>query len=176
MPTPPTHDTAPCPLDPERGARLRRLLADLIEAHEALLEASGAHREAIRRADTEGMLDAQRRVERVCERIAALDGVRQGLTAEIDPDRPDATLSSLAEGLPEAERAEALERAARLRELILRAHAEQRRLRAATESMLSHVRGIVQQIRQQLNHAGTYGRAGRVEAGATVVTGLDMTS
>jgi hypothetical protein len=152
------------------------LLSELVSAHEALLAAAGEHRESLRTADTEAMAAASIRVDAICRDIAGLDEHRKQLTATLAPTQPEATLSFLASQLPEPKRSTALEQATKLRELIIRARTEQRRLRAAADAMLSHVRGIVQQIQQGLNHAGTYGRAGRVDAGATVVTGLDMTS
>ncbi len=156
--------------------RLCDLLAELVGAHESLLIASGDHRDALRTADTDAMAAAAARVGLICDCIARLDVERRELTGALSPDHPDATLSFLASQLPEPERNAALELATKLRELIVRVRTEQRRLRAAADAMLSHVRGIVQQVQQGLNHAGTYGRAGRVDAGATVVTGLDMTS
>lgn len=168
-PAPPT-DTDP------HAATLHALLSDLVGAHEALLTAAAEHREAIRAADTNAMASASVRVDAICRDIARLDEHRKALTAALAPDQPDATLSFLASQLAAPERGAALELAGRLRELIIKARTEQRRLRAAADAMLSHVRGIVQQIQQSLNHAGTYGRAGRVDAGATVVSGIDMTS
>lgn len=155
---------------------LHDLLGELVGAHEALLVAAGEHRESLRTADTNAMAEASGRVDTICGDIARLDERRKQLTAKIAPDQPEATLSYLASQLPEPQRGTALELATKLRELIITARTEQRRLRAAADAMLSHVRGIVQQIQQSLNHAGTYGRAGRVDAGATVVTGFDMTS
>ena len=162
---------------------LHDLLSELVSAHEALLVAAGQHRDSLRTADTNAMAEASVRVDAICRDIARLkeersrlDEQRKQLTARIAPDQPEATLSYLASQLPEPQRGTALELATKLRELIINARTEQRRLRAAADAMLSHVRGIVQQIQQSLNHAGTYGRAGRVDAGATVVTGFDMTS
>lgn len=155
---------------------LEGLLTDLVQAHEAFVEASGLHREAIRCADTEAIAAARDDVAEACIHIANLDAERQALVARLSPDQPEATLTHLAAGLPEPERGRALELAATLRELVIRARTDQRRLRAAADSMLRHVRGVVQQVQQSLNHAGTYGRAGRVEAGARVVSGIDMTT
>lgn len=156
--------------------RLHELLTDLVGAHEALIVAASEHREALRTANTAGMTSAQVRVDAICRDIARLDSDRKQITAALAPEQPEATLSFLASQMPEPRRTSALELATKLRELIISARTEQRRLRAAADAMLSHMRGIVQQIQQGLNHAGTYGRAGRVDAGATVVTGLDMTS
>ncbi len=177
-----TNTTAAKPTPPHTAAadhlhdRLHDLLIELVAAHESLLIASGKHRDALRTADTDAMESAAARVNTICDDIARLDGQRRELTSALAPDHPDATLSFLASRLPAPHRDLSLELATKLRELIIRVRTEQRRLRAAADAMLSHVRGIAQQIQQGLNHAGTYGSAGRVDAGATVVTGLDMTS
>lgn len=159
---------------PVRG--LEELLTDLVEAHEVFVGASDQHREAIRQADTAAIAHTRELVTDACIRIANLDTERKQIVEAMAPDKPDATLSYLAAGLPEPGRSRALELASTLRELVIQARADQRRLRAAADSMLRHVRGIVQQVQQGLNHAGTYGRAGRVDAGARVVSGIDMTS
>lgn len=174
--TPTETPVAQDPRPVELGEQLETLLRELVAAHESLLKIAADHRDAIRQADARGMQEAQSRVEAVCRTIAGLDRQRQDLTAAMAPEHPEATLSFLASGLAEPVRGRAVELATTLRELIIRVRTEQRRLRSAADAMLSHVRGIVQQIQQQLNHAGTYGRAGRVDAGATVVSGLDMTS
>lgn len=155
---------------------LEELLTDLVRAHEDFIHASDRHRDAIRHADTGAIARSRDLVAEACLRIADLDAERRLIVEALAPGQPDATLSSLAASLPEPDRARALELAATLRELVIRARTDQRRLRAAAESMLRHVRGVVQQVQQSLNHAGTYSRAGRVDPGARVVSGIDMTT
>ena len=155
---------------------LEALLNDLVRAHEVFLRASGVHRESLRRADPSAISEARDQVAEACQRIAALDQERRSIVAALSPGNPDATLTSLAARLPEPERSRSLELATTLRELVICARTDQRRLRAAADSMLRHVRGVVQQVQQSLNHSGTYGRAGRVDAGAAVVSGIDMTT
>lgn len=165
------------PADTRRTAHrpLDALLADMVREHEALAAATGAQREALRRADPHELAASREALSDACSRIAALEDERRALVAAISPERPDATLSSLAGTLPEPSRTRALESASRLRELVSATGAEQRRLHAATDSMLRHVRGMVQHIQRSMNHAGVYGRAGRVEPGASVVSGIDLT-
>lgn len=161
---------------PAATRSLESLLIDLVRAHEAFVRASGAHREAIRKADTAAIDKAREQVAEVCAQIANLDQERRSIVAAISPDNPDATLTFLATRLPEPERSRSLELARSLRELVIQARTDQRRLRAAADSMLRHVRGVVQQVQQSLNHSGTYGKAGRVDAGVAVVSGIDMTT
>jgi hypothetical protein len=171
----------PTPRQPARPApqparALEDLLTDLVRAHEAFVHASDQHRDAIRHADTTAIARSRELVTDACVRIATLDAERRQVAEAMAPGAPDATISELAARLPEPGRSRALEMASTLRELVIKARTDQRRLRAAADSMLRHVRGVVQQVQQSLNHAGTYGRAGRVDAGARVVSGIDMTS
>ncbi len=161
---------------PAATRSLEALLIDLVRVHEAFVRASEVHREAIRKADTTAIGHASGQVAEVCEQIANLDKERRSIVAATSPDNPDATLTFLAARLPEPERSRSLELARTLRELVIQARTDQRRLRAACDSMLRHVRGVVQQVQQSLNHAGTYGKAGRVDAGVAVVSGIDMTT
>ncbi len=167
--------SAPFPTAAASGP-VEALLLNLVRLHEELVHASGAHREAIRQADTTAIGKAREQVEAVCAQIANLDQERQAIVKAMAPENPDATLTFLATRLAEPERSRSLELAKTLRELIIKARTDQRRLRAATDSMLRHVRGVVQQVQQSLNHAGTYGRGGCVDAGVAVVSGIDMTT
>lgn len=153
---------------------LEDLLEDLVRAHEELAAATAAQREALRRADAAAIGTARDAMAGACAAIAGLDVERRALARAAGAGE-EATLSHLAGLLEEPRRGAALERVARLRELAVSARADQRRLHAATESMLRHVRGVVQHMQRSLNHAGVYGRAGRVEPGARVVSGIDLT-
>ncbi|MBK7404623.1 MAG: flagellar protein FlgN [Phycisphaerales bacterium] len=155
---------------------LEGLLHDLVTAHEWLLRATGAHREAMRRANPMAIATTRDEIAAATSRVAELDTERRQLVAAMAPDRPEATLSELALHLTEPQRSRSLDLAGSLRELVLQAQSEQKRLRVATEAMLRHVRGVMQQVQRGLSHAGTYGPGGRVERGAAVVTGIDMTS
>ncbi|HZW10079.1 MAG TPA: flagellar protein FlgN [Phycisphaerales bacterium] len=163
------------PSETRRHRTLHALLGDLVRAHEALMEASIRQRAAMRGAEPEAIGRAREEMAGACLAIASLDEERRAIVGAMAPGKPDTTLSALAALLPEPERSRALELAARLRELIALAAAEQRRLQSATESMLRHVRGVVHHVQRRLSHAGVYGRAGRVEPGAAVVSGIDLT-
>lgn len=168
-PKPHKQNTQPAPRP------LEDLLLDLIRAHEAMLGAAEVQRLAMRRAEPDALAAARDDMAAACASIAALDEQRRAAVAALAPGRPGATLSSVASSLPEPERTRATELAARLRELIVRAQTEQRRLHAATQAMLRHVRGVMHHVQRGLSHAGVYGRAGRVEPGAAVVSGIDLT-
>ncbi len=151
------------------------LLAGLVSAHERLAEASSAQREAIRRADARALAAARARMSDACATLASLEEERRLTVAALAPGSPQSRLSTLADELPEPQRSRAIDLASRLRTLAEHSRSEQRRLHEATGSMLRHVRGLVQHMQRSLNHAGVYGRAGRVEPGASVISGIDLT-
>jgi len=62
---------------------LERLLADFIEAHESLLEATRAQREAISGADPGRLSESTRRIGEVIERIARLEQRRREVVVEM---------------------------------------------------------------------------------------------
>lgn len=170
------HTTPNSPTAAPSARPLEELLTDLVAVHEAFLGFADAHRQAMRRADIEGMESTRVRMADACDRIAALDAERRAIAEAAAPGKAEATLTYLAMLLAEPERSRCLALASTLRELVIRARTDQRRLRHASESMLRHVRGIVQQVRRGLNHAGTYGSGGRVDPGVAVVSGIDMTT
>jgi hypothetical protein len=147
----------------------------MVRAHELLAEATASHRDAMRRADPRAFAAARDAMSEACARLASLDTERRALVAALAPSQPATTLSALALGLAEPERRRALELTETLRTLAGRARDDQRRLHEATGAMLRHVRGVVQHMQRSLSHAGTYGRAGRVEPGASIVSGIDLT-
>ena len=64
----------------------------------------------------------------------------------------------------------------RLKTLMNELQRERGTVRAATESLLAHMEGLMRQVARKLSHAGTYGPQGAVGAGnQQVVSGLDVT-
>lgn len=159
------HSPAPADLT----ERVESLLGELIGAYSELAALAGEHRAALARADAGAVEACARRQAAVAQRVAALDQQRAALVAGL----PAPTLRALAEAAPEPDRARLVSRAGVARDLIARVHREYRVVQAATQSLLAHMDGIVQQIARRLSHAGTYGRAGRVEGGQ-VAGGLDL--
>jgi hypothetical protein len=85
------------------------------------------------------------------------------------------TLSALAEQLPEPARTRVLALSSRLRDTISKVRREHGVIRAATESLLAHMEGLVAQISRRLSRTGVYNPQGAVQAGQQVVSALDLT-
>lgn len=153
------------------------LLDRLIGAHELWLDALGAHQRGIGAADVAAIESAVAREREQAEAVRTLDLERRkllGLPERAIPGANEITITALARSRPEPERGELLERADRLRKLIERVRRDQAVVREASGSVLSHMRGLMQQLSGRLSHSGTYGAGGRVNAGPVVVSGLDI--
>lgn len=152
--------------------RLDALLGSLIAEHEALLDLTGAHREAVETADIKRLGEVVGQTGAVLERVHRVESERQRLVAR--PDGRPSTLDELMTAVDSADRERLTERSATLRSLIGQVRAEQDAVKVASEALANHMRGLMQQVASRLSHAGTYGRAGRVESKAPVMTGVDV--
>ncbi len=152
--------------------RLDALLATLIDEHRALLGLARDHRDALAQADAKRLQGVVEQTGQVLGRIHAVETERQALVA--GPDGRPGTIDELLRVVDEADRARLSDRAGALRELIQTVQREHEAVRAASEALAAHVRGVMRQVASKLSHAGTYGRAGRVEPVGTVVTGVDV--
>jgi len=170
----PAHDTGGATASAAHP--LAPVLDALIAEHEALVGLFERHRAAIGRADGAAIESLSAEESRRFERIAALDAERRGLMVVGGRARPELRITELAGTQPEPARTALVERARRLREVIERVREAHGVVRTASDSLLSHLRGVMQQIGSRLSHAGTYGRDGAVRASAQVMTGLDVRS
>lgn len=162
----------------ELAARLESLLSDLIAAHSQMLELTVEHRAALSRADGAAVQMSVGQQGVVAARIADLEGERRRIVAAmLGPATPLAqpTITMLAEKLPEPARARIVSLAAALRELLLRLRSEAAVVRAATQSLVSHMDGLMQQVARTLSQARLYGRGGKIDPGGPVACGLDLT-
>jgi hypothetical protein len=166
------------PTTADSARQLEGLLASLHAAHEELLATTLEHRAAISRADVKGMQACAGRHADIASRIGELEVLRRRLIVALAPQGSTAatSISSIAATLPEPFRARILAAAAALRDLLLRVQREVRTVREATHSMAQHMDGLMQQVVRVLSHAGTYSARGRVDAGAPVASGLDLTT
>ena len=153
----------------ETETQVSMMLRELIAHHEAMLEAVRDHRRALAQADREAIGQAVRRQSDLIGKIRAIDDLRRGHFGQT------MTVHEVAGLLPEAARRRVLDLGARLRELIETVREEQAVVAVASRSLLAHMEGLLRQVAAKLNHSGTYGRLGRVEAGAQIVTGIDLT-
>lgn len=156
------------------------LLESLIGRHEALLDLAEEHRAAIRDADASGLSDVIARTTDVVGEIARLDEQRAQLAAQRGGDPRAAAgvpLTELAQSLTGEQRDRVMAKGERLRGLIERVRAEHQAIRLASESLLSHMQGLMKQVSATLSHAGTYGSSGSVApVRQQVVTGIDVQS
>lgn len=179
-------------LRPEHAAALEGLLRDLTAHHEAAVVLCREHRAAIARADHHAIGLCVMRQQAAGSVLAELDLRRMRLVAAAVPtpakaaatkpaDRrtspvPEPRLSELAAQAPGAWRERLLDRAEALREVMRSAAREQDILRQASESLLSHMKGLMVQVSRQLSATGTYARTHTPPEHAQVLTGIDLTT
>jgi chromosome segregation ATPase len=169
--------TAPKPAPPHAPGppdanRLDALLSVLIDEHRTLLALAHDHRDALGHADARRLQSVVEQTGQVLQRIHAVEAERRRLVAR--PDGRPNTIDELLEVVDQADRHRLSDRAATLRELIHTVQREHETVRAASEALATHMKGLMQQVASKLSHAGTYGRAGRVVPVGTVVSGVDI--
>jgi hypothetical protein len=158
----------------ETSEQLEVLLADLLRVHEELLALAAEHRAALSRADGNAVYACAQRHAAIAQRIESLESTRRRMISALAPAVPAPTISSVALHLPQAARDRIMEAAGRLRALMLRVQHELRTLRAATQALVGHMDGIMQQVARVLSTAGTYGRNGRIESTQPLPAGIDL--
>jgi hypothetical protein len=152
--------------------RLDALLVALIDEHKSLLSLTHEHRDAVAQADARKLKGVIEQTGAVIQRVAQVETERQRLVAR--PDGRPSTIDELLAVVDSADRDRLSGRAAALRALIQQVREEQEAVRLASEALATHMRGLIQQVASKLSHAGTYGRAGRVETRAQVMSGVDV--
>ncbi len=160
-------------LDETTQASVERLVFELIDKHERLLDALGAQRVAMAAADPARLGEAGQRCADLLEGIGILEDERRALLGEGDSG-PRTTISQLATSMDADRRERVLDLGARLRSLVERCRLEQSSLRAAAEALTGHMEGMIRQVISRLSHTGAYDQSGRVEQGAAVVSALDL--
>lgn len=170
--------TAAGPLRPAQAvaAEIGEPLARLIERYEAFVGVLEDHRAAIGRADGRAIDGAIVREDELLRELLDLDARCRAALGQDGRNAPESgwTLTRLGGALGGEAGDRLSETAAYLKTLTGRAELLQRGVREASRAMASHIDGLVRQVSQRLSHAGTYGAAGRVESGAPVVSGLDV--
>lgn len=152
--------------------RIDALLSTLIDEHKSLLDLTHEHRHAVATADARKLKGVVEQTGAVIRRVAQVESERQKLVAR--PDGRPGTIDELLAVVNAADRERLSARAATLRALIHQVRQEQEAVRIASEALATHMRALIQQVASRLSHAGTYGRAGRVESRAQVISGVDV--
>lgn len=167
---------------PALATEIDTLLQAIFDLYEQLAVCLADHERAVRAADARGVQNAVAAQQPLWGKAAALEQKRRDLAARAAAGRPDLvkahgtqiTLSTLSGLTSEAPRLKAL--AERVKARVESVHARLKVIRAASESLLSHMEGIARQVSGTFNHAKTYGRLGKVDAGPAVVSALDLRS
>ena len=159
---------------------LEVVLTALLRGYQELVELSGAHREAIRRADTQAIRRAVERQTLLLQDLGDAEERRRALVAgasgvvTLPRTGRATTLTDLAAFVPEPGRTRLLSLAGELRERMLVVQGPGTSLKAAATSLVAHMEGLMRQVGRQLSHAGTYSPRGVVDARVAVVSALDL--
>lgn len=148
---------------------LEACMEQLAGEHEHLLGLIRRKREAMRSARPALVADCCERENHHVQRIAHAEKRRQDvvgrLTGEIAPGGAEPMrLADLADHAGEPRRGRLLELHRKLRQTIGDIQRENDIARRATEGLLRHVRGVIQQVTEQMDGGITYGRRG-IEGG-----------
>ena len=110
-------------------------------------------------------------------RVAELELQRRDIVASLTrPSRGEKpTVSVVAAGLPEPIRSRVLALAARLRDLLFRLRREMGVIKAATQSLVAHMDGLMQQVARAMSQTRLYDPRGRIDPGGPAACGLDLT-
>jgi len=164
------------------GEQLRRLLVDLEGAYARLERLGGERDEAVGGADVKALAERLAEEGRVVDEIVSMDRRRAGVVGYfarlLEPRDPsELTARSIADALEDESLAQAIRDAAEaLRERIEAVKKSNESARLSAETLAAHMQGLLRSAAERLSHSGTYGRAGAVEAGPTVMSAVDLTS
>lgn len=167
--------------DGELLAALERLVGGLLVCYEELESVGERRMVAIRRARSGEIASCVREENELVQRVAELEKQRV-VIAEAYAKRlgsaegAQTRLSWIAERLGGEEGERVRGQVERLRGVIEGVQRRNAVSVEATTSLAMHMRGLLRKVAERLNHAKTYGRGGLVEAGATVVSALDVRS
>ncbi len=163
-------------------AGLEGVLTELVREHEQLEALTREHRTAIQKLDQGRLKSAITGTAESIQRIARLEERRCQLL-KIQPAKPgqkvegQPSVAEVAELMDEDRRGRVLDLAARLRELLEAIRRRHAAIKNASETLSSHMQGLIHQVAAELTGTGTYSRAGRIETGARpAVSGVDVRS
>ena len=160
-------------------ARLDSLVRELVTCYERLVSLSSSRLDAIRSSNAKALALCVREENATVQRVAELERERADVVGHLAR-----TMGSSAEGAtritwiarrlkgPEGERIGTM--CETLRTLANTLTAANEIARQAAEHLEAHMTGLLQAVAAHLNHAKTYSRTGGVDAGARVVSSLDI--
>jgi len=162
--------------------RLNVLLDSLRMVQEGILSATQRQREAMRTAQPMLVKEATHDQARHGLHLKDIERERNLLVNEacdagLGPAQATSapvTLRMIATSCPSDVRERITRKADSLRTLMEQVSKETRTTRAATQTLLAHVEGLMRQVASRLSHTGTYSRKGTVDVGAAVMSAIDM--
>ncbi len=145
---------------------LETCLRQMIDEHRQLLSLLQRKQLAMRKANPAAVQDCCRQENVHVQRIGQVETQRQQvlgrITAEIAPkSKEPLTIMQIADRAGEPRRGRLLVFRQQLREVISNCKRENEIARDATQSLLNHVQGVLQQVASMMG-VGTYGRRGNV--------------
>lgn len=162
-------------------AELEELIRRLRDEHRVLLAMVQRKIAALRMASPALVTDCCARENEMVQRIAALEKRRQAVVGQItglvSPNAAEPLrLMEIAQHAP-ADRADRLKVLhAELRGLVEQVRNDTAVARQATQGLIQHMQGMMQNLRQLFAGANTYGRRGALQAGpSTMASSFSMT-
>lgn len=166
--------------DPD-AERLAALVDELVRSYEALVALADERLDAIRTSEARRLASCVRRENQIVQRVAEIERERMDVVASLartlGSDKGGATRVTWIARRIEGDVGEPLlDQCARLRSLGEALRAKNAVAKTAAEHLAGHMTGLLQAVARHLNHAKTYSRNGGVDAGARVVSSLDIST
>ena len=157
-------------------AEIESVLAGLQLEYDQLARIARDHRQALSAADRLGVERCAQAQEQIAGRLLPLEARRAAWAARISKPLglpATAPLSAILAWTAEPDRGRILATAARLREVGEAVQEQNRVIRAASEALLAHVKGMMSQVARTLSHTGVYARP-NTRTSDQVVSSLDL--
>jgi hypothetical protein len=182
LPNAPTY-AIPSPLSPLACQQLEQLMGKFSHAYTQMLELCHKHRDALARADHAAIGACVVEQQMAIAQLAQLDNERvRVLQGIVFPHRragqrvpvPDVKLAQLAAAASEPMRSKLIRQASELRALMQRCEQQQAGVRAASQSLINHIKSLMHQVSRQMSDTGVYARHATPAAQTSVVSGIDL--
>lgn len=157
---------------------LERVLVELRDVHERMVLIAKAHRAAISRADLPAISAIVNQHNDLAQVVVQIERRRAAIVASLLGTKSpgEARMSQVIAASPQGSRERLGAITASLRDVLTRLHAEQQAIRAASQTLATHMEGVMRQVYRAVSHAGTYVRSGRVDTGVQVLSAIDVRS
>jgi hypothetical protein len=152
---------------PDEKTLLEDNLRRQLDGHRRLLDCIERTREAVRRADMDDIRSICGEQHAIAQRLAELEKQRLAIVGILtEKHAPDAdapmSLTEIAEVFDEPKRLSSL--ASELKSVMKDVRSASGVVRAAAQSLATHMTGLMQSVQSMLGRAPVYGRRGRIES------------